>query len=142
MIHSIPEDHFQLATATIIDVGYLGLLPKGLIQVLQDYTQELKQARSTHECRFMELMDKLITAFIYRPITIQKTIQIMLAKRMQDLENAPQPPNNNNRPTAQHVPHSMTGSESTPGTAMTGNMAESTQFTNDHPPGIHKPRIC
>jgi hypothetical protein len=144
MIHSIPKDHFQLATATIIDVGYLGLLPKGLIQVRQGYTQELKHARSMHEHRFMELTDKLITAFIYRPITIQKTIQIMLAKRMKDLENAPQPPNNNIDRTTQYMPNNMSGSRSTPSTEMNGNMAGSTPSNNEYPPPprIYEQRIC
>jgi hypothetical protein len=142
MIHSIPEDHFQLATATIIDVGYLGLLPKGLIQVLQGYTQELKHARLMHEHRFMELTDKLIMAFIHRPITIQKTIQIMLAKRMKDLENAPQPPNNNSHQTTQYMPNNMTGSRNTPSTEMNGNMAGSTPSNSEYPPKIYEQKIC
>jgi len=87
MIHFIPEDQFNIATATITDVGYLGLFPKGILQVLQRYTQDVKRSTPTKENQLNKLIEKLITAFIYRPITIQKTIQIMLAKKKKDLDN-------------------------------------------------------
>jgi len=86
LIHSIPEYNFSMAKATIIDAIFLGLFPKGLIQVLQTYAQRFKNSRTADEQTFTNLMNKLITAVIYRPITMQKAIQNMLARERQDLE--------------------------------------------------------
>jgi hypothetical protein len=81
MIHSIPEDQFNLAKATITDVGFMGLFPKGLLQVIQSYHREIKRTQSTNEATFRSLSDKLITAFLYRPITLQKKIRFCSPKR-------------------------------------------------------------
>mmetsp|Transcript_28434 Transcript_28434/g.40755 ORF Transcript_28434/g.40755 Transcript_28434/m.40755 type:complete len:199 (+) Transcript_28434:2443-3039(+) len=42
LIHSISEDSFSLDTATIIDVNFLGLFPKSLLDVLRRYKNKLK----------------------------------------------------------------------------------------------------
>jgi len=71
---------FDIASdATIMDVGYLGLFPKSMLQTLLQYTRHL--TNNGKEKRFYTaLIDNLITAFIYRPITIQNVIQIMMVK--------------------------------------------------------------
>ena len=84
-IHSLPEDKFDIAAATIIDVGYLGLLPKSILQVLIDYSYQIKRDNQDDN-EFAQLRDKFVTAFVYRPITMQKVIQLMIAKEKQELE--------------------------------------------------------
>jgi hypothetical protein len=86
LIHSIPEKDFSMASATITDVGFLGLFPKALVKVLSRYTRAIKQSNQD-EAKFQTLVDKLLTAFIYRPITMQKTIQIMLSHKKNELLN-------------------------------------------------------
>ncbi len=84
-IHSLPEDKLDIAAATIIDVGYLGLLPKSILQVLIDYSYQIKRDNQDDN-EFFQLRDKFVTAFVYRPITMQKVIQLMIAKEKQELE--------------------------------------------------------
>jgi hypothetical protein len=36
---------------------------------------------------FSKLCDNLITAFLYRPITVQKVIQIMLANKRKEIDS-------------------------------------------------------
>jgi len=86
LIHSIPEKDFSMASATITDVGFLGLFSKALVKVLSGYTRAIKQSNQD-EAKFQTLVDKLITAFIYRLITMQKTIQIMLSHKKNELLN-------------------------------------------------------
>ena len=69
----------------ITDVNFLGLFPKPILQTLHQYSRRVEKC-SNDKNEFMNLIDKLITAFIYRPITIQKVIQIMLTKRKAELE--------------------------------------------------------
>jgi hypothetical protein len=78
-IHSLPESDFDVDSATITDVGFLGLFPKSLLQILCQYAREVDKSGHNKD-EFLTLVNKLITAFIYRPIIIQKTIQIMLSK--------------------------------------------------------------
>ncbi len=73
-----------MATATITDVRFLGLVPKSIIQVLQKYANDIKHS-SGNENKFYALIDQLITASINRVITIQKTIQIMLSQKKHEL---------------------------------------------------------
>ncbi len=70
-IHSIPENEFDISSATITDVGFLGLFPKPLLQILNQYTRNIEKDNQagSETSEFKILIDKLITAFIYRPIT-------------------------------------------------------------------------
>ncbi len=86
-IHLIPEEEFDIATATIVDVGFLGLFPKVLLQVLCKYGREIKRLNQDNS-EFMALVEELITAFIYRPITLQKIIQLMVTKMKDYLETS------------------------------------------------------
>jgi len=87
LIHSIPEDDFCMAKATITDLIYLGLIPKDLIHEMQSYAQGIRTSQSDDDKNtFLRLIDQLITAIIYRPATMQKVIQIMLTKEKQDIE--------------------------------------------------------
>jgi hypothetical protein len=43
-IHAISEENFGIATATIIDVGFLGLFPKTILQVLRWYNAPVKSS--------------------------------------------------------------------------------------------------
>ena len=67
-----------MSKATITDVGFLGLFPKKIFQVLRTYTKELEQSNEG-SAAFFTLHNCLFNAFIYRPITIQKVIHILLA---------------------------------------------------------------
>jgi hypothetical protein len=83
-IHSIPEDDFDVATATIIDVSFLGLLPKIILSTLYQYARDIKRT-SGDSSVFEKLIDKLNTAFIYRPILIQKVIQLLITKQKKEM---------------------------------------------------------
>jgi hypothetical protein len=83
-IHSIPEDDFDVATATIIDVGFLGLLPKVILSTLYQYARDIKRT-SDNSGNFEKLIEKLNTAFIYRPILIQKVIQLLITKQKKEM---------------------------------------------------------
>jgi hypothetical protein len=84
-IHFIPEADFDFATATITDVGFLGLFPKPVLRELQRYARELKNLNQDVDT-FDMLLEKLVGAFIYRAIRIQKIIHIMLARVKDSLE--------------------------------------------------------
>jgi hypothetical protein len=71
-IHSIPEEDFDVSSATITDVGSTGLFPKSILQKLYQYAQEIERFQQD-KGDFMLLIDNLITAFIYRLLTIKKT---------------------------------------------------------------------
>jgi hypothetical protein len=76
----IVENEFDIASATILDVGFLGLFPKCILQCLYNYAREV--AKTKHDKgNFMPLVNDLITAFVFRPVVIQKVIQIMLSKQ-------------------------------------------------------------
>jgi hypothetical protein len=40
-IHAIPEEEFDIATATIINAGFLGFFPKKIFQMLRKYDREM-----------------------------------------------------------------------------------------------------
>jgi hypothetical protein len=137
MIHSIPEDQFSLAKASITDVGFMGLFPKGLLQVIQSYHHQLKCTHPTTEANFRSLSDKLITAFLYQPITLQKIIQILLAKKKKDLETLSLLPTNNNH----NRPPSPATHDSRP-QATAPDIPSGIQSTSVHSPRSPAPRIC
>jgi hypothetical protein len=83
-IHFIAEKDFNIATATITDVGYLGLFPKPILQTLYQCARDIKKFNQDND-EFMGLIDKLITAFLYRPITMQKNIQLMITEKKKSL---------------------------------------------------------
>jgi hypothetical protein len=84
LLHLIPETEFNINFATIIDVSFLGLFPKAILQCLQQYAREVE--RSNHDKNaFLRLIENLVTAFVYRPITIQKVIHILLSKAQMQL---------------------------------------------------------
>jgi len=79
LIQSIPEDEFSVETATIIDMGFLGLFPKTILDILHQYANTIKKTSNEEDCKsFIKLMENLLTAFIYRPVVIHKVIQLML----------------------------------------------------------------
>lgn len=89
-IHSIPENEFDISSATITDVGFLGLFPKPLLQILNHYTRKMEKDNQacSDSSEFKILIDILITAFIYRPITLQKIIKMLIASMKQKLTAA------------------------------------------------------
>ena len=64
-IYAIPEEIFNIDTATIIDVGSLGYYPKRVFQAMQHYERELKRFNSKNDTEFRKLIDDLIAAFLY-----------------------------------------------------------------------------
>jgi hypothetical protein len=79
LIQSIPEDEFSVETATIIDMGFIGLFPKTILYILHQYANTIKRTFNEEDSKsFIKLMENLLTAFIYRPVVIQKVIQLML----------------------------------------------------------------
>ena len=77
-IHAIPEDDFDVAQATIMDVGFLGLFPKQVFQKMQAYARELEKNNEPNE-EFIQLMNLVVSTFTYRALTVQKIIQTLLA---------------------------------------------------------------
>jgi hypothetical protein len=86
-IHAIPEEEFNMATVTIIDITFLGFFPKKILQALQNYEKEIQRFNDENNVTFKTLIDNLVTAIVYRPITIQKVIHIMLAQQKDILAN-------------------------------------------------------
>jgi hypothetical protein len=79
-IHLIMESEFDIATATILNAGFFGLFPKSILQCLHQYAREV--AKTNHDKdNFMSLVNDLFTAFVYRPIVMQKVIQIIISKQ-------------------------------------------------------------
>jgi hypothetical protein len=68
-IHSLPEDDFDISLASITDVGYSGLFPKPLLQIMNRYAREIETSKQDAS-EFKILIDNLVTAFIYRPIIV------------------------------------------------------------------------
>jgi hypothetical protein len=68
-IQAIPEEDFDIATSTIIELTFFGLFPKHIFQVLCRYELELKRFNSPEETEFRELFDNFIAAIISWPIT-------------------------------------------------------------------------
>jgi hypothetical protein len=79
-IHAMPEDDFDIATATITDVGFLGLFPKQIYQTLLHYSREMERCSATFGKEIMKLIDNIIATFVNRPVTMQKVINILLAQ--------------------------------------------------------------
>jgi len=86
-IHAIPEDDFDIASATITDVGFLGFFPKLIFLALRRCDTEIQRFSAVNITEFKSLVDNLIAAFFYRPIAIQKVIHILLAKHKSMLTN-------------------------------------------------------
>ena len=84
--NSIPEEDFDIATATITDVGFLGFFPKPIYQELRRHEREIEKADPAAGAEFQVLFNQLIAAFIYRPIMIQKVIHLLIAKYRQGIE--------------------------------------------------------
>jgi len=65
-------------------VGFLGLLPKIILSTLYQYARDIKRT-SGDSGNFEKLIEKLNTAFIYRPILIQKVIQLLITKQKKEM---------------------------------------------------------
>jgi hypothetical protein len=86
-IHAIPEDDFDIASATIMDISFLGLFPKEIFQAMHKYGYKYEKSNQSEEIQgFYSLVDALITAFVYWPITLQKVIHILIAKRKAEID--------------------------------------------------------
>jgi hypothetical protein len=83
-IHMIPESEFNINNVTILDVNFLGLFPKAILQQLYRYARQVESTGHEKE-EFLSLVNDLIHAFIYRPILIQKVIHIMLVKQKKEI---------------------------------------------------------
>jgi len=75
----MPEAEYDVASATITDVGFLGIFPKPILGELRRYARELKNLNQDYEA-FLVLTNTLVDALIYRGATVQKVIHILLAK--------------------------------------------------------------
>ncbi len=77
-IHSIPEEIFKVDNATITDMNFLGLFPKSLLEVLRRYASNVKKESGIQDFdAFTSLIQKLISAVIYRPIDGTTNIRIL-----------------------------------------------------------------
>jgi hypothetical protein len=85
-LQAIPECDFNIATATITDVGFLGLFPKKIFQELRRYAKKVEKDTPTASSEFQTLFDRLIDAFVLRPVTIQKIIHMLIAKHKEGIE--------------------------------------------------------
>ncbi len=81
LIHAIPGEDFDMVTTTIIDVIFLGFFSKMIFQMLRKYKREINRCHGTTvDKEFKSLINSLIAAVVYKPITIQKVIQILLVQ--------------------------------------------------------------
>ena len=69
LMHAISEDELDIGSATITDVGFLGLFPKKILECLKQYAGEVGRANQDKE-EYMKCVTNLITAFVYRPLVI------------------------------------------------------------------------
>jgi len=86
-LHAIPEDQLDISTATITDVGFLGLFPKRKLQVIHQYEKGIQENTTTEiaEPTFSILLNELISAFVYHPIMMEKIIHILIAGKREEL---------------------------------------------------------
>jgi len=48
-IHAIPEDDFDIASATIMDISFLGLFPKEIFQAMRKYGYKYEKSNQSEE---------------------------------------------------------------------------------------------
>jgi len=86
-LHAIPEDQLDISTATITDVGFLGLFPKRKLQVIHQYEKGIQENTTTEiaEPTFSILLNELISEFVYRPIMMEKIIYVLIAGKREEL---------------------------------------------------------
>ena len=129
LIHAIPEHELDMATATVMDVVFLGLFPKHIYKELQAYARELERQKESDD-EFTTLFEWLVTTVIFRAITIQKVVQILLSgykKYLDDLDKRRTQDDTGTSPA-----------DTTSATAMPSGIATSTQCTT--PTTIVPPR--
>jgi hypothetical protein len=80
-IHAIPEDTYDIATASITEVSFIGLFPKQIYHVLRSYGKQ----HPAIAAEFNNLIEDLISAFVYQPLTMQKVIHILIARQKEIL---------------------------------------------------------
>ena len=85
-IPAIPEAAFDVATATVTDVAFLGFFPKRIYQELRRCAREIENSTPTEGPEFKTLFNELIDAFIRRSVMIQRVIHMLIAKQRQGLE--------------------------------------------------------
>jgi hypothetical protein len=130
IIHAIPEEDFDIARATISDLCFFSLFPKNLFQALRKYELMIKRFDEHKSGPFRSLIDALNTAIIYRPITMQKVIQIMLTQHRSTSESIEKDAYNVHTET-----HS--GAESTINSGLS-----SIETTTDHTPNHSRKQKC
>jgi len=87
-----------MALSTIMDVGFIVLFPKPLLPILNQYAKDIRKSDQEND-EFLSLINNLVTAFLYRPITIQKVIQMLISRKKtllnsEEQEKRPSMPNN------------------------------------------------
>jgi len=71
-IHAIPEDDFDIASATITDVGFLGFFPKLIFLALRRCDIEIQRFSAVNITEFKSLVDNLIAAFFIDQLQYKK----------------------------------------------------------------------
>ncbi len=56
-IHAIPEEEFNMATVTIIDITFFGFFPKKILQALRKYEKEIQRFNDENNATFKTLID-------------------------------------------------------------------------------------
>ena len=82
----IPEEAFDVATATVTDVATQGFFPKRIYQELRRCTREIEISTPTEGPEFKTLFSELLDAFIRRSVMMQKVSLMVIAKQRQGLE--------------------------------------------------------
>ena len=72
-----PEKDYNIGTATITDVGFMGLFPKQVSQVMNNYAQDMERSKEDSS-GFRALQSRVVNSLIYRAVTIQKIIHVLL----------------------------------------------------------------
>jgi hypothetical protein len=82
-----------LSRSTIMREIFIGKLPEAKMREYNLYpfahrlARDIRKTYSKEECNsFIKLFEHLLTAFIYRPVVMQKVIQLMLCKQKKQIE--------------------------------------------------------
>ena len=83
LIHSIPEDNFSLKAGMVIDVNYMGLIPKVMRCLMNKYKRKVEKEGSEEQARvFAKMAQQLVAAVINHTIEMQQVIAYLLKNKV------------------------------------------------------------
>ena len=87
LLHSIPESKFDISRATIMDLYYLGLDPKGVVKEMLKFKQKIKKKGDNILLQaFQQGKRQLLASIILRTISTQKVISFLLKNEVNQIQ--------------------------------------------------------